>query len=178
MNLKKCKIISIFGIFLISFFSHFCYEWFPCTITAIFFPVNESIFEHMKIILTSTLLYSIIEIILLKGFKIEYHNYLLSLFVMGFGGIVFYLLIFVPIYLLIGENMIISIGLLFITYLLGQIVCYFILNYKQIKYLDIISIIGIVVMFILFGYFTYNPLFNFLFQDPTNNQYGINTYEI
>ena len=55
MKLKTIKIISILGIFIISFLSHFIYQIIPNFITSIFFPVNESIFEHMKIIFTSTL---------------------------------------------------------------------------------------------------------------------------
>lgn len=70
MSLKKIKIISIFGIFVLNFISHFLYEWMPNTLFSIFFPVNESIFEHMKMISTSILIYSIIEYIILKKQKL------------------------------------------------------------------------------------------------------------
>ena len=59
MNLKKLKVINIVIVFLLSFLAHNLYKWFPNTFTAIFFPVNESIFEHMKIIATSFLFYGI-----------------------------------------------------------------------------------------------------------------------
>ena len=69
MSLKKIKIISIFGIFALNFISHFLYEWMPNTLFSIFFPVNESIIEHMKIIFTSYLLYGLIDYFLIKKYK-------------------------------------------------------------------------------------------------------------
>ena len=66
MNLKKVKIINVFAVFLLSFLAHNIYKWFPNTITSIFFPVNESIFEHMKIISTCFLFYGIFEFFIIK----------------------------------------------------------------------------------------------------------------
>ena len=76
-NILKIKIGAVFGIFIISFIVHFIYSVFPCRFTSFFFPVNESIFEHMKIIYTSTLLYGIIDYFLLKNSHIKFHNFLL-----------------------------------------------------------------------------------------------------
>lgn len=61
LNMKQIKIISTIGIFLLSFVFHFMYEWFPNLVFSFVFPVNESIWEHMKVIVTSTLVYGIIE---------------------------------------------------------------------------------------------------------------------
>ena len=60
MNLKVIKILSVFGIFLLSFITHNGYDIFPNTLTSFFFPVNESIFEHMKMIYTDYIIWSII----------------------------------------------------------------------------------------------------------------------
>ena len=49
MTLKKWKVISCIGIFLLSALLHFIYDWFPSFFTSLFFPVNESIWEHNKI---------------------------------------------------------------------------------------------------------------------------------
>ena len=59
--MKKIKIISIFIMFALSFLSHFAYETIPNFISSILFPVNESIWEHMKLLSTPVLLYMIIE---------------------------------------------------------------------------------------------------------------------
>ena len=72
MNLKKIKILAVIGIFILSFLSHFAYEIFPNIIFSFIFPVNESIWEHMKILFTSTLLYGIIDYLLLKKYNIKY----------------------------------------------------------------------------------------------------------
>ena len=53
MNLKKYKILSVFIIFLLMFPLHYVYDKFPNSLTSIFCPVNESIWEHLKLIFTS-----------------------------------------------------------------------------------------------------------------------------
>ena len=75
MSLKKIKIIGIITIFALSFLYHFLYQWFPNPIFSIIFPVNESIWEHMKLLYTGILSWGLIEIILLKKNKINYNNY-------------------------------------------------------------------------------------------------------
>ena len=98
MTLKKLKLINIVVIFLLSFLAHNLYEWVPNTFTSIFFPVNESIFEHMKIIATCFLFYGFFEFFLLQFLHISFSNYLFSLIVCIISGILFYLLLFLPIY--------------------------------------------------------------------------------
>ena len=62
MDLKKIKIVSIFGMFILCFLTHFLYNFFPNTLFSIFFPVNESIWEHMKMMTSSILIWSILEV--------------------------------------------------------------------------------------------------------------------
>lgn len=173
MNLKKFKIINVCTVFILSFFAHFVYEWFPNIITSIFFPINESIFEHMKIFVTCFLFYGIIEFILFKKFKIEFNNYLFSLFTSSFLGVIFYLAIFIPIYFYIGHSMFISITLMFITYIFMNVISYYILKSKYIPYLENLSIVFIIFLYVAFGFLTYNPPHNFLFLDIVEEKYGI-----
>lgn len=175
MDLKKIKILGIFLIFLLCFPLHFLYNWMPNTILSIFVPVNESIWEHMKLISTSFILWGIIDFILLKKHT-NFNNFLFQLFIVPVIGIIFYLLIYLPIYNLLGENMIISILLLFIVIVIEQILSYYILSKNEIKYQSIIGIIGIIIIYIIFGYLTYKPIINYLFFDDSNDKYGINTY--
>ena len=70
MKLSTIKKISVFGLFGMSFLTHFIYNIFPNPLFAIFFPVNESIWEHMKLLSTTILLYGIIEYFLLKHYNI------------------------------------------------------------------------------------------------------------
>ena len=176
MNLKAIKIIGFFVIFLLCFPFHFLYDWLPNSLFSIFFPVNESIWEHMKLIYTSFVFYGIFDYLLLKKNKIVFNNFLIQLFLIPIIAIFIYLIIFIPIYKIIGENMIVSIGLLAIVILIEQILSYFILQYKEIKYQNIIGIIGIILIYIIFGYLTYKPIENYIFYDIVKDKYGINIY--
>ena len=50
MSLKKLKILGVIMAFLLCFPLHFLYDKIPSFITSIISPVNESIWEHMKIL--------------------------------------------------------------------------------------------------------------------------------
>ena len=115
--MKKIKILNVIIVFLLSFISHFLYEWFPSSLTSIFFPVNESIFEHMKIIYTSYFVYSLLEYFILTRMKVPFNNFLLNVFLTPLLGIIAYLIIYLPLYYIFGENMFISISLLLIIYI-------------------------------------------------------------
>lgn len=176
MNLKKIKIIAVLGIFLLSFISHFAYELFPNIIFSFIFPVNESIWEHMKIIFTSTLIYGIIDYLLLKKYKIKYNNFPFQLYFTSLIGIPIYLVIYLPLYKLLGENMVISISLLLLVYIITQIVSYNILKEKELKSLNIIAIPVILLSYLGFIYLTYNPPHTYIFYDTKENKYSINDY--
>ena len=178
MNLKKDKILSSILIIALCFLFHFLYEWFPNPLFAIFFPVNESIWEHMKILFSSICFYGIIDYIILYKNKISFNNFFFNIFTTAFLSVVVYLLIFIPIYKSFGENMIVSISLMIIVIILSQIISYFILKSKHIHYINSISFILIIISDIIFGYLTYNPIHNYLFLDNIKNIYGIKNYNI
>lgn len=167
--MKKIKIINVFIAFGLSFAWHFLYKIIPFSWI---FPVNESIWEHMKIIFYSLLIVSIIEYFIYQKKKISFHNYNISLMVKSILGIMIYLIIFIPVYLIIGENMIFAISLMFGTYALMEYISYKILNSEElgIKTLPlIIVVLGAVLLVIL----TYYPLHNFIFFDSKSYGYGI-----
>lgn len=174
MSLKKIKILGIFIVFFLCFPLHFLYDFINNPILSIFLPVNESIWEHMKLIYTSYILYGIVDFILLKKHNIN--NFMLQLFIVPLIAIILYLIIYLPIYNIIGENMAFSIILLFIIIIFEEILSYYLLSIKEIKYESIIGIIGIISIYIIFGYLTYKPIINYIFFDIKDNKYGINTY--
>ena len=165
MNLKKIEGITTISIFIISFLIHFMYDFFPYTFVSFFCPVNESIWEHMKILYSATTFYGIIDYILLRKYKIKYNNFMFQLFFTGFSSIVIYLIIYIPIYNLIGEHLFISISLMLIVYIICQIISYKILKGKEYKYINKVSILLIILMYGMFGYLTYKPLNNYIFVD-------------
>src|SRR5574344_2331370 len=168
-------IINSIIIFLLATLSHFIYNFLESDITSIFFPVNESIWEHMKLLFTPFLLDVIIIYFYFKKVNIVYHNLLLGALLSSIFSIIFYLLIYLPIYISFKTNLIFDISLLFITILLSQFLMYYMLN-KKINYYCIISLTIIVIIYIIFGFLTYKPFRNFLFYDKKEHKYGVNIY--
>lgn len=172
MNLKKIKIINIISMFLLSFLWHYVYTLVPCNITAIFFPVNESIWEHMKIIYCVFIIGSLTQLILCKKFKININNIYIEMAFKSIMGIILYLIIYIPLYLLIGENLFISLLLLLITYIIMEFIGIKILKSEELNIIAL-PVILIILGFILFGLLTFYPRHNFLFFDEVNLGYGI-----
>lgn len=178
MTLAIIKKISVFFLFGLSFLVHFIYSIFPNDLFLIFFPVNESIWEHMKIIYTTILIYGVLEYFIIRYFKISIHNYLFSLLVISFIGIPIYLMLFSPFFIRGFHHLSIHLIILFVTYMICSYISYFILTKKSFLYHDWICIFFIIVGYIIFGYLTYHPLKNDLFFDPKAEKYGIHDYII
>lgn len=176
--MKKTCIINTILIFGLCFLTHFGYDKFPNDFTALFFPVNESIWEHMKMLFTTILLFHVIKKIYLHYKKIETNNYTIGAFISALLSIPIYLIIFLPIHYSIGENMIITFIILFTTILISECINLKIQDKEYIKYGNIIAIIGIIITYIIFGVFTYNPPRYDLFFDTEEEKYGINHYNI
>lgn len=172
MSLKKSRVIALFGTFVLSFLFHFAYEMFPNFIFSIIFPVNESIWEHMKILYSSIIFYGFIDYFVLKRFNLDYHNFLFNICFCAFISILIYLGLFLPAYYRFGESMFLSISILFITYIIVYYISYLILKSSDFdfeRFLVILILLG----YIVFGYFTYYPIENQLFFDTHSEIYGI-----
>lgn len=178
INLKKMVFINTIIMFIISFGVHFLYELLPNNILAIFFPVNESIWEHMKMLYTTTILSSIIEYFIMKHYYIENSNFLLVTYLKSILIIPIYLIMFLPIYYNIGENMFVAISLMLVSMLIINIIGYNLLQTNKIKYQKIISILLIIFTYIVFGILTFKTPHMEIFFDTHNEKYGINDYLI
>jgi len=166
----KKIILSSFIIFILSTLFHSLYNYLPCFLTSIIVPVNESIFEHMKMIFTSYMFYLLIKIL----FNKKRENNLISSFVIAsLFNIVIFLIIYIPIYLLFGEKLVVTLILYFITILISNYLMYKIQNKKINSKINKYSVYIIPLVYIVFTLFTYFPLKNMLFLDPTTNTYGI-----
>ena len=171
--MKKIKIIGIFISFILSIMLHFIYEVFPNTVISIIVPVNESIWEHMKLIVTSSIIFSILEYFIYKKKKNKYNNFILSYAISSIIGVFLYLLIYIPLNDIFGHKIYIAISLLFLIFILIQIISYYIMNYKNIEYSSDIGILLIIIIYFVFGYFTYHPPKINLFYDYMHNCFGI-----
>ena len=136
-------------------------------------PTNKTIFKQMKLIFTSTLIYYLIVYLLLRINNIKYNNFLFQLFFTIFISIPIFLIIYLPIRFIFGEYLILTLILLFITYVISQIISYKILETKPLPFLNIISIPLIIIIYSIFTILTLNPPKNFFFYDTLTNSYGI-----
>lgn len=178
MNLKHWKIIDTLLLFGISFLVHFLYEWFPNPLSAVFAPVNESIWEHMKLLSTTFFLNAILEYFLFYILKWKYENLFLGAFLSALLSIPIYFLFYLPVHYLFGYFMWYAILLLFLIFLFFNIFMYLFLQRKYYKNGNTVAFIGFIALFILFGYLTYRPIKQDLFFDHKDQKYSINNYVI
>lgn len=172
MTLKKWKIISVVGIFLISALLHFIYNWFPNFFTSLFFPVNESIWEHNKIIVGSFFIWAIIEKLYYKKRK----NVIFSEAVSSIFCAFLVMIIFTPVYLYIlktQDNMIVTFAIFILSIIISQILSYKLLQKDYNPRLEEAGVILFVVFFLINIIFTYYPPKVALFYDFTNEIYGL-----
>ena len=169
--MKKIIFFDVIFTFLLAFLFHNLYKYIPNFIFSIFFPVNESIWEHMKLLFT-TVFFSDLFLYFFFFKKKKINNYFLSSFITSLLSIPIYLIIFLPIYFNFGENFIFSILLMLFVIILAKYFKYKIIRYKNL-YLDIFSIILIIIYYLVFLILTYYPMNNLFFLDSINNCFGI-----
>lgn len=172
MSKKKLMIITTLIAFLLCFPFHFVYDKFPNFITSILFPINESIWEHMKLLFGSLIISGIIEKIVLTKQKEDTTNICFSNYISALSSIPIFLIMFLPIYNTIGENFKITILLMLITIIISKYISYKISNKKDL-YLENKTIILVIITYILFGILTYYPIDNPIFIDTERCIYEI-----
>ena len=172
MNFKKWKIISPIILFVLCSLTHFGYDILPNFITSIFFPVNESIYEHMKMIYTSVLLFSLIEYFVARKMGWILNNKGINPFLSGLINIFSFLIIYLPIKMIVGENMIITFIILFVSNMITSFCSYYLLKNKQIIN-DKLGLFLSLIMYVPLVYFTYNPIHIEFFYDTKNKIYGL-----
>lgn len=173
MSKKKLKVLGVIFAFVLCFALHFLYDFIPCFITSIIAPVNESIWEHMKILFTSIIISGVIQKIILMKKNIKFNNICFSNFIGALFSIPIFLLIFLPINNLIGENIVVNITLMFIVIVISQLISLFIMNRQDYKF-EKLAILFVIMVYVVFGFLTYYPIKSDLFLDKSNHTYGIN----
>lgn len=162
MNKKNLKIFGAILAFLLCFPLHFIYDKFPNFLTSVFTPVNESIWEHMKILFGSIIISGVIQKLIVIFKKETINNMCFSNFIAALTSIPIFLIIFLPIYAIIGENLIVNIILMLLTIIICEFIAYKITNLKDLK-LENITILLVIIVYTIFGILTYYPPNNFLF---------------
>ena len=165
------EIISTIFIIISGILLHFIFEWSNNnTLVATFSPVNESVWEHLKLLFFPMLITTII-IYFYEGKN--FLNYLCAK-VLGIIVSIFFTITFFYTYTgIIGINYaILDISSFFIAVILGQYEAYRKMKLKSScnKKIAIIILLGLYVGFLIFTFF---PPHIPLFKDPITGTFGI-----
>ena len=179
MNTKLIRNLSIIGAVFIVFFGsalHFVYDWTGHNyIVGFFAPVNESVWEHMKLAFTPLLLFTFVEYTY-YGRKI--HNFDFVRVIEMLFPIVFIILFFYIYRMFTGESLFLDILSFILAVVFAKMIGYKIIKSKfSFAGGEILSALLIVCLAIFFAIATVNPPKNNIFLDPVTDTYGINQLE-
>lgn len=168
-------LLGTITISIIGTIAHFLYDWTHQNhIIGLFAAVNESTWEHIKIALTPTILWSLYDGYLYG----ENENYYLAKLTSLLVIVIFIPLIFYS-YKKIAKRdiLILDIIIFYIAIILSQLSFYAILSLNPLN--RIIAYLSCIGLFIFFGCYmtlTLEPIRNFLFLDPITNRYGFRAH--
>ena len=170
-RIKNFQIFSTIFTFILGTLLHFTYNLSDNNkLVAVFSSVNESTWEHLKLIYFPMVITLIIGLVY---FKNSIPNFLCSKTIGILTSIFFTIIFFYTYSGVIGKNIaVIDILSFFISVTLGEYVTYKMIT-TYFKCNDKISIIILIVLLICFVIFTfYTPKIG-LFKDPVSRNYGI-----
>lgn len=174
-KLLKMQIIVIIVCLILGTLLHFTYQWSGENLfVASFSAVNESVWEHLKLVFYPMLIMAIIAYPFVKQIA---NNYIEAKTIGIFIAMSFMVVSFFTYTGILGTNFaIINILIFIISIILGEWVAYKLMKTNNestviTKILASIIIIFFLLCFIVFTYYT--PEVN-LFRDPISGVYGIN----
>ena len=164
-------LIRIIIICIIGTLLHFTYEESNHNkVVGIFSAVNESVWEHIKIALTPTILLTI-----LFGYK----DFLLNSFFPSFFISLISIIILIPLlfysYTYFTKKSILPVDIIcfYITVTISQLLYDTFLNINYSQSINYISFIGLIIILIFYLLLTLLPIKNELFKDPITKKYGV-----
>lgn len=159
-------ILSVFGTLL-----HFTHGWLKNGVLLhIFSAVNESTWEHMKLLVAPTILVMVFQYIFLNN---EYTNIINGILILYIVEIVSIPLLYEPLRLILKKvPFIFTILVFYIAIVLGLFFEYLILKNNISILSEFISLILILIITLKFSIFTYFPPKHFLFRDPVTGKFG------
>lgn len=172
MKIRNWQIIVLIVCLALGTLLHFTYEWSgENQLVALFSAVNESTWEHLKLIYYPTLTMAIIGYFVI-GKRTK--NFWLSQAIGIITAITFTIVFFYAYTGVIGTNFaVLNIGSFVVAILLETYVTYRLLKSPQMYNAEIISIILLILLLSIFVIYTFNPPQIPLFQDPISGGYGV-----
>ena len=175
---KLIKNLAIWGaVFVIIFGTllHFFYDWSGHNFLVGFLaPINESVWEHMKLVFTPMILFAFIDYYYLRG-KVD--DYCFALLKQISFAIIFIIAVFYIYTSFVGHSVLaIDISSFIVAVILAKWFGYAILTkrFKQweFKGINTVAAIVLVALAAFFVLATINPPQIGLFKDPVDNTYG------
>ena len=166
-KIRNWQITAILFTIILGTLLHFTYEWSGNNqIVGTFSAINESTWEHLKLIFFPMLIFAIFE-----GINIykETNNYVEAKTIAIIFGILFITVFFFTYTGIIGKNFaVLDIGSFVVGTILSEILAYKIIKKESFstKKTQVISIIILLLLVILFVTFTFNPPNINYFRDP------------
>lgn len=173
MKFKKSHLIGVFFTIIIGTLLHFLYQWSgENSLIAPFSAVNESTWEHLKLLVIPMLIFAIFEYL---TYGKEFDNFIPIRFLSILLGMLVIITVFYTYTGIIGQNYLIADIL---TFVLGVLSAY-LFSYQLLqtdKFSSKAAIItgwfGLILIIICFVIFTFYPPHLSLFQDPITGNYG------
>ena len=167
---KKTSIFSLLFVLILGTLNHFMYDWFPLTIVGLFTPVNESIFEHLKLTFYPFLLTCIV-----RYFFLNDKDYFLKVALASVTGILTIPIIYYLINIFVTPPAIVNIIIFVIACILQEYVFYSLMNdtFTNFPIGSKEGVIVIITVFLAFSVFTFIPPKFDLILDPVTKTYGI-----
>jgi len=174
VSIKKWYIIGTVFIILVGSLLHFVYEWSGKNlIVGIFSPVNESVWEHLKMLFWSSFFFSIVEYFVIGK---RYNPYIISKAISFYIGILLIIIMFYTYKGIVGNHYtIVDIIIYVVSVTISQYIGYKITKKYSIRsgVLNTISLFSIILLILSFVVFSFNPPKIPLFKDSNTNSYGI-----
>ena len=170
IKIRNYQIFNTIFVFALGTLLHFVYDWSGQNqIIGAFSAVNESTWEHLKLIYFPMLITTIAGVIY---FGKTVPNFLCSKTIGILVALAFTVIFFYTYTGILGTNIaIIDISSFFIATLLGEFVSY-LLIVNRFKCNNYVSILVLIALFICFVIFTNTPPKIGLFKDPITGHYG------
>ena len=162
MSKKILKIIGTICAFIYAFLIYHLYDKFPIFLTSIFAPVNNSVFQYLKVLFGSIILAGVTQKIIVTIKKDKINNICISNFVGALTSISIFIILFLIFYYTNIQNNITTILITVICIIIAEIISYILMNKREFKY-ENKTIIFVIIVYILFVLLTYFPLDNLLF---------------
>ena len=171
-NLFVWQIVGLTFTAVLGTLLHFLYGWTGLKALAPISAVNESTWEHMKLVFIPSLIFAIIQSCFAKK---DYHSFWIVKLI---GIVVGTTLIAVLFYTLSGcfgkLSAIINIAIFFVSVIIEYLIEFYIFDrVKKNTILTWVAIVLLIAILVLFVVFTFYPPQIPLFLDPVTNGYGI-----